>query len=274
MWWQMLTFVTDFGVLYSIMLIESTRKANSITFARLPLSFGLAAQLRGIGVVGPSYFFLHYISSQLPSVGSSEKHLVRPAYTRTLFPAMILGFYAPHFLSMLHPSFAARHDWGWIWQMFPVWAVLIQFIFTYSFKLAGASEARIKDQKEILQTTRTTIGSSIVLSAIVWLYVLTMSPFPLRGIFLPHFTPPNRGWVEVIGNFLQYDYLFCWGSSLLWLGHLFRDLKKIGSVRQSWIALLARTVVTSAALGPGAAVGLAGLWREGLLTNKDNHSKD
>jgi hypothetical protein len=34
-WWQMVTFLTDFGVLVSIMLIESTRRANVMTFAQL-----------------------------------------------------------------------------------------------------------------------------------------------------------------------------------------------------------------------------------------------
>ena len=34
-WWQMLTFITDFGTLYSIFLIESARRANLVTFAML-----------------------------------------------------------------------------------------------------------------------------------------------------------------------------------------------------------------------------------------------
>jgi len=34
-WWQMLTFVTDLGVLYAIILIESARRANLLTFAQM-----------------------------------------------------------------------------------------------------------------------------------------------------------------------------------------------------------------------------------------------
>jgi 2-polyprenyl-6-methoxyphenol hydroxylase-like FAD-dependent oxidoreductase len=34
-WWQMLCFITDFGVLYSIFLIESTRRSNNFTLAQL-----------------------------------------------------------------------------------------------------------------------------------------------------------------------------------------------------------------------------------------------
>jgi hypothetical protein len=34
-WWQMFSFITDFGVLYSIILIESTRRSNNLTFAQL-----------------------------------------------------------------------------------------------------------------------------------------------------------------------------------------------------------------------------------------------
>lgn len=34
-WWQMLSFITDYGVLYSIFLIESTRRSNYVTFSQL-----------------------------------------------------------------------------------------------------------------------------------------------------------------------------------------------------------------------------------------------
>jgi len=34
-WWQMLSFITDLGVLYSIFLIESTRRSNKLTFAQM-----------------------------------------------------------------------------------------------------------------------------------------------------------------------------------------------------------------------------------------------
>jgi hypothetical protein len=34
-WWQMLSFITDLGVLFSILLIESTRRSNVLTMAQL-----------------------------------------------------------------------------------------------------------------------------------------------------------------------------------------------------------------------------------------------
>lgn len=34
-WWQMLSFLTDLGVLYSIFLIESSRRSNTLTLAQL-----------------------------------------------------------------------------------------------------------------------------------------------------------------------------------------------------------------------------------------------
>lgn len=33
-WWQMFSFITDLGILYSILLIESTRRSNNLTFAQ------------------------------------------------------------------------------------------------------------------------------------------------------------------------------------------------------------------------------------------------
>ncbi|OCK81047.1 hypothetical protein K432DRAFT_425251 [Lepidopterella palustris CBS 459.81] len=272
MWWQMLTFVTDFGLIYSIMLIESTRTANRLTLARVATLVGLAAQLIGVGVVGPVYFFLHYVTSQIFNFEDPDQRLTNLAYTRTVFPVMVLSFYIPHFMSHFHPSFAARHDWDWIWQMFPVWCALIQWILAYTVMPNTAQNGRMNEPKRDLQIIRFTIGPSIILSAVTWLGVLTMSPFSVRTIFLPHFTAPQHGWMDIVRNFGQYDHLFCMGSAMLWLLYLFGDLKRAGMVQRSWMSILVAAAAATAVMGPGAAVGLGWFWRENVLAGMEGKS--
>ncbi len=139
-----------------------------------PILFGLAAQLKGIGVVGQAYYFLHYASAQISNFKATDMRLTDMAYTPTVLPSMIIGFYVPHFLSMLHPSMDARHGWNWIWQMFPVWITVIQRLLKYTVMPDVVERDRMHTPKRDLSTIRFTIGACMVMSASVWLYTLTM----------------------------------------------------------------------------------------------------
>ena len=108
----------------------------------------------------------------------------------------------------------------------------------------------------------------MVMSASVWLYTLTMSPYSPLTMFIPQLTPPEQNWIDNIRNFVQWDHVFCFGTALLWLGYLFSDLKHAGMVQQSWFRIVASAALTTVALGPGVAVGLGWLWREDVLANK------
>ena len=239
-----------------------------LTITTSPIVLGLSAQLRGIGVVGPIYFFMHYICSQISNFKAPDMRLTDLSYTRSVLPAMIIGFYIPHFLSFLHPSFEVRHNWNWIWQMFPVWTGVIQQVLKRTVMPNTVEDDRLKNQSRDLSTIRFTIGACVVLSAGVWIYTLTMSPYSPITLFLPQLEAPQEDWIHMVRIFVQYDELFCFGGALLWLGYLFNDMKHAGMVQQSWISIIAMATLTTVALGPGAAVGLGWLWREDVLAHK------
>jgi hypothetical protein len=52
---------------------------------------------------------------------------------------------------------------------------------------------------------------------------------PLSELFIPRLEIPET-LIENVRNFVQYDFLFCFGRALLWLGYLFHDMKKAGMV--------------------------------------------
>ncbi|KAJ9635448.1 hypothetical protein H2201_003110 [Coniosporium apollinis] len=237
-----------------------------------PTLIGLAAQLLGIGVVGPVYFFIHYLCAQISNFQASDMRLTDLAYTRSILPVMVAGYYVPHFLSHLHPSLAARHDWTWIWQMFPVWVMLCQRLLAYTILPNTVQSDRINDPKRDVPVIRLTIGICVALSALVWLSTLAMSPYTPMTMFIPEATAADRDWTAVARNVLQYDQLFSFGSALLWLGYLFGDLKRAGMVQQSWIKMVMAAAATVLALGPGAAVGIAWMWREEILVSKRHKS--
>jgi hypothetical protein len=193
--------------------------------------------------------------------------LTNLAYTRSIFPAMLLCFYAPLYLSYLSPSFSNRIIWNWVWQMFPVWVTFSQSLAAYTIIPDTINYDRIHATERDWPTIRFTIGSFVALSAATWIYTLSHSPFSLCELFVPRLEIPHT-LVENLRNFIQYDFLFTSGSALLWLGYLFYDMKKAGMVNTSWSRIIPMAALTTLALGPGAAVGLGWLWREQILAIK------
>src|SRR5436190_19998304 len=97
-----------------------------------PMLFGLLAQLLGIGIVAPVYFFIYYVATPIEKFRASDNRLTDLSYTKSIFPAMLLCFFIPLYLSNLSPSFSTRHSWNWVWQMFPVWVALFQWLAAYT----------------------------------------------------------------------------------------------------------------------------------------------
>jgi hypothetical protein len=77
--------------------------------------FGLAAQPRGIGIVGQFYYFMHYTCAQISNFQASDMRLTDLSYTYSVLPTMVISYYIAHFPSHFHPSLAIRYDWNWIW---------------------------------------------------------------------------------------------------------------------------------------------------------------
>ncbi len=228
----------------------------------------MAAQFVGIGVVGPIYFALHYIASQIANFKALDLRLTNLAYTRTVLPVMIVSFYIPHYVSYLAPDLAVRHAANWIWQLCPVWMSGLQMLLANTVMPSTIQHDRIYTPKRDLTAIRFTVGVCIVLSGAVWLYTVIMSPFSMKVLLFPGLELSRINWIECARGVLQFDYLFCWASALLWLGYLFADMKHAGMVQQSWGTILGAAALTTFGLGPGVAVGLGWLWRENVLVTK------
>lgn len=270
--WQMFTFLTDFGLLYSIYLFEANRRANVLTLAQLPVLFALVAQVRGIGIVAPIYYFFHYTFTPVAKFASSDARLTNMAFTRTILPVMALAYFIPQFLAAPQTGLVAspetRMKLNWVWQMFPVWVSMMQ----YALKRTGVSpdtvkKDRIENPWKDLALMRTTIGTLGVLSAGVWIYTLMNAPVSWSELFVPKWPLPTE-LVANMRNFVQFDHLFCFGSTFLWLGLLIHDLKVAGMAKTSWITIILTAVAVTAVAGPAAAVGLGWLYREHLLATK------
>ncbi|KAL1863951.1 hypothetical protein VTK73DRAFT_6308 [Phialemonium thermophilum] len=81
-----LTFLVDSGLVYTIMLVESSRRANRPTPMYLPNIFASLAT-HGIGVFFPIYYLVHYTWSPVSVFAAADMRLVDRCFTLALLPS-------------------------------------------------------------------------------------------------------------------------------------------------------------------------------------------
>jgi hypothetical protein len=233
-----------------------------------PLILGYNMQFFGIGVLMALWCMVHYIQSPIENFCARDLRLTDLSYTASVLPVILLTHYLPNFASFvtyLDPQ--TRHMANWIWQPFPVWTAILQFILKKTVMPDTVEEDRLKNPGRDLPTINYTMYSLCAISAATWWYTLYTAPFSPATLFVPNVAAMKTG-DEYIRLFLQFDEIFSLGACMLWLLYLFGDLKRVGMMDDDWISIVGKGLVTLAAAGPGVTIGLGWLWRERLLATK------
>lgn len=270
---QAFLLLADYGIVIAIWLIESTRRANAFTPSQIPFLFTLASQFVGVGVISPLYYLLHYVFIPIDSFKASDMRLTRIAYTRAVLPALVLAHYLPLYASFLWPSFEGRIYWNFLWQLFPLWIVLLASHVLFSLFPDTTRQDRIHNVRRDLPVIRTTVTLLAIHSAALWLhawYKLGFDAHAMMNVVLPPLHSPQKAGdlVTFAGEFLRFDSAFLFGNTFLWLGYLFWDIKHAGMLELGWGWILAYAVAAVAMVGPGAAAGMGFLWREEILATR------
>ncbi|KAK0732898.1 hypothetical protein B0T26DRAFT_682250 [Lasiosphaeria miniovina] len=260
---QALSFLSDAGVLLAVWLIESLRSKEALWFLRVPGAFALAGQLLGMGVVCPFYYFLHYVFSpaavRIPSTANQRQVLAA-------FSAVVVAFSFPASAMFFWPRPDTRQAWLFLWQLYPLYMAV-----TYAVASLVLPESPIRLSSTA--ATRLCIACLSGLGATVWLWTTHGSLTGIAPIFIPtaipRFTLPD--FTAFCRQFLSWDEVFVFGSSLLWLAYLINDLDRLGPY--GWPLVLLGTIICTTTLGPGTTVGLGWLLREELLARKSKNKK-
>ncbi|KAL2064309.1 hypothetical protein VTL71DRAFT_4803 [Oculimacula yallundae] len=265
---QVMSFLTDFLALIAIWMIESCRRGTIFTFARISVLFLILAQLYGVGVIAPIYFFLHYV--QIPSTGfhAADNRHVPMHFVKTIVPTLLLGYVVPT-VAMFNPtaSISTLQAWNFIWQPFPVYLAILHVIFS---RLLPNTERmdRTFNVKGDLPWLRTIYFTTALTSAVMWIYTLFVSPTPLSQVFLSGLLDRDTTFKtneEGMRMFLKYDEVFCFTSAAIWVLLCFSDLKREGRLTASWGKVLAVYAGLSLGLGPGTGLVSMWWWREEIL---------
>lgn len=174
---------------------------------------------------------------------------------------------------MYSPSFSldTRQEFNFIWQFFPLWTTLLSGLFARLVK-DTTQEDKIKNVTADLPYLRATYAFVGLVSAAAYLYVYTVSPFPIWEIFLSGVKDPSAvvgSLTEGMGRFLKYDYLFAFVSGAVWILLSFWDLKKDGRLHAGWTKILGSMGVVTVACGPGTMMAVMWAWREEILARKE-----
>ncbi|KAI0017121.1 hypothetical protein F4780DRAFT_756837 [Xylariomycetidae sp. FL0641] len=254
--WQMFSFLNDLSPIYAVWILESCRPANAGTPAYLPTFFSMLAQVLGIGVAAPLFYFLCLtfgpFTSELARGGAAWNVGSVP-----LLPLVLLLNTAEVFAMFFSLDLATRHFWTWAWQLTPLWIGLGNVLLT---RLMGSAKG--SSPKPLLLL----LGLA---SSGVWLYTVLYSPYSLGTLFVPQ-AGPQSDFMLHARKALQTDELSAFSSSFLWLAYSFFDLQSAGLVGNEWMLYVASLPIVTICVGPGTAFLLGWYWREMTIVKGRN----
>ncbi|CAH0051421.1 unnamed protein product [Clonostachys solani] len=266
---RLLGFLIETAPIYMIWLFEAYRRSNVLTFLQLPLVFALLFQFHGISVVGPIYFFLHYIHSPIESYAASDLRLVRMNYAKSIPYAVICGYILPTFIIFNWPNLNQRILFTELWQLFPLWTAILLEGFALCVK-DETQQVRLSNPKVDLPYTRFATCTIGCISAAARLLHIISRPASLVDSlqayvqYVPELSDLTNGVVKVC----NYDYSLFFASGIIWMLLLFRDLKTAGMESVNWPKLLICLAVLLVSFGPGATILGFWYWREGVIAEK------
>ncbi len=142
---------------------------------------------------------------------------INPQFAKKIFLTLALFSYLPVLLMFLGPSPSIRHLWAWLWQMFPLWVSVGQWIRTrMSAEESTLDQNQAKTSEHDSNIIRATILTFAAISAGVWVYMLLNSPYSLTTTFIPQsLSMTNSDFVSTMRRHFQISHLTALGSSLM-----------------------------------------------------------
>jgi hypothetical protein len=274
---QAISFLTELAPMWLIWNLEAHRRVNTMKFISLPLLFGVAFQLFGIGVVGPVYFFLHYLQSPLRDYAALDWRMVNVAAAKTALTAVVLTLALPTFAMYLYPDPARRLNINAVWQAFPLITVAVHYVLRRTVVSDTTRHDAIYKVRADLPYVQFSVRALATFAALTFNWVRLASTASTSAIFMPDWNaarafmlgePVDIDFISGVALFLQIDEVAVFGAAFLWLAYLIHDLKAAEMVSTSWLKLGLYAGVGTFLGGPGAVIALAWLWREGILATK------
>jgi hypothetical protein len=215
----------------------------------------------------PVYFYLHYLATPPRNYAATDSRLTNTSYARTLLPALAVSYLIPFTVMFFYPDLSTRLYAHAIWQFYPIILSVTHRALSYTVK-DTTKQDRIRNPTTDIASLRSTYFVTGLVSASVYLYLWTLSPYSLREVFFSNLSNPGQA-VKVIApaaaKFMRYDLIATLGAGLYWTGLQWWDLKRARKTTMGWFKFLGAMTVTTLLLGPGATMAGFWYWREEVL---------
>lgn len=167
----------------------------------------------------------------------------------------------PAFGIMFDTTLEARHQWTWFWQLYSVRISLSWYAMMFCAKFIPRWDV---GQTMSYRTKITMLLAPFIgLAVSLWVYTLLYCPHPMFEVFFPQPLAEDT-WVLRMRRILQFDQLFIFGSSTLWVS---LDSRRNGI--SNGISLMIVGILLAVLVSPGASFGILWLWREWHLLGDD-----
>ncbi|KAJ4352225.1 uncharacterized protein N0V89_007572 [Didymosphaeria variabile] len=231
---------------------------REITPGFAPSSFGYD-DFGGGGVIVPVYYFA-YLAFTPPTRSQPLSERKIDIHGAIIWSVLVVLFHViPVVGIMFDTTLEDRHWWTWFWQLYSVRITLSWYI----IRFFGWFITLPTLHSTLSYRTKTTLilAPFIAIALGFWTYTALYCPYSLSMIFFPYSLAVDT-WVSRMRRLLQFDQLFIFGSSVLWVA---MDMRRNGS--SSAIKILFAAVVLAGVVGTGASFGLVWLWREWQLVS-------
>jgi hypothetical protein len=242
---------TALSAIAIIPFVEATRESSRSAWRRMPATTAMVFQLGSCAVIMPLYWFAFALTGGTTRQGASDNISQRNA--EALLSALLVGYALPTVCMVIleKPVMTA------IWQIFPIY---MKFAYWVHSKIrppspyAGSGYRTVQAMYMLVF-----IASAFLHAAYIW--PLFTSPTLFQTVMIPPTAPldPTRiSIAESVAAFLKWDMIFGAGSTILitlWFARSPTDL----------VLLTLWHAVATIAVGPGAAIAGAMLWREATI---------
>ncbi|KAG1749075.1 uncharacterized protein EDB91DRAFT_832807 [Suillus paluster] len=244
---------TTLSVIAIIPFAEATRESHSNRL-KIPATIGMLVQLCSCAVIMPMYWFAFVLTGGTTRrTATSASNKINQGNAEALLFALIVGYAIPTVCMVVleDPMVTA------IWQAFPL-----------LMKIAQWAHCKIRPPSRHAASGHGTVQAMymLVFIASAYLHVLYIWPlFNSPALFQKIIAPPmapldptTTSIAEGVAAFLKWDMAFGAGSTILvtlWFAGGLTDL----------VLLILWHVWATFAVGPGAAIAGAMMWREAII---------
>ncbi|OAX40504.1 hypothetical protein K503DRAFT_687381 [Rhizopogon vinicolor AM-OR11-026] len=238
---------TSLSAIAIIPFAEAVRESRS-AWLRMPATTGIIFQLCSCAVIMPVYWFTFALTG-----GTTRRDNINQGNAEALLSALLVGYALPTVCMVVleNPVMTA------IWQVFPLFMKIAQWAHC---KIRPPSRYTGSGCRTVQAMYMLVIITSASLHA-VYIWPLFNSPALFQKIMIPPMAPSDSTTISItegVAAFLKWDMAFGAGSTILitlWFARSLTDL----------VLLILWHAVATIAVGPGAVIAGAMLWREATI---------